>query len=139
MHIREYTDADLSALRQLHSAQNLPYRFPDLANPLFLTKLVVENESSSSAVREVVAAALLRVTAEAYLLLDPHAGTPRDRWNALLLLHEAARADAARRGLDDVHAWLPPQVAQAFGRRLARLGWFAEPWPSYSRATRAVT
>lgn len=139
MLIREYTDADLSALRQLHSAQHMPYRFPDLTNPLFLTKLVVENDSPCGSGREVIAAALLRVTSEAYLLLDPRAGTPRERWQALLLLHEATRADAARRGLDDAHAWLPPQVAQAFGRRLARLGWFREPWPSFSRTTRART
>jgi hypothetical protein len=82
---------------------------------------------------------LLRLTSEAYFLLDPRAGTPRDRWQALLMLHEAARTDAARRGLADAHAWLPPQVANAFGRRLARLGWFREPWPSFSRGTNSIT
>jgi len=165
MLIRPYTPGDLAALRALHFAQNLPYAFPDLSNPLFLTKLVVESDSEqnedesreSQAVariwdargpsgcdvlqphghgKKVIAAALLRLTAEAYLLLDPHAGTPRERWTALLALHEAARADARARGLDDAHAWLPPQVARAFGRRLERLGWFREPWPSFSRATR---
>jgi hypothetical protein len=155
MHIREYTAADLESLRRLHSAQGMPYQFPDLTNPLFLTKLVIERdspdadsreagerESSScdvSANREIVGAILLRLTSEAYFLLDPRLGTPRDRWQALLMLHEAARTDAARRGLDDAHAWLPPQVANAFGRRLSRLGWFREPWPSFSRSTSATT
>jgi hypothetical protein len=154
MHIREYTAADLESLRRLHSAQGMPYQFPDLTNPLFLTKLVIERNSPEAdsreagerdsasfgvADREIVGAILLRLTSEAYFLLDPRAGTPRDRWQALLMLHEAARTDAARRGLDDAHAWLPPQVANAFGRRLSRLGWFREPWPSFSRSTRAAT
>ena len=71
----------------------------------------------------ILGAALLRLTAEAYLLLDPRAGTPRERWQWLLALHEAARRDAWQRGLEDVHAWLPPPIAQKFGRRLERLGW----------------
>lgn len=133
MLIREYTNADSSALQRLHVEQGMPYRFPDLSNPLFLTKLVIERDS------QIVAALLLRLTSEAYLLLDPRAGTPRERWQSLLLLHEAARGDAARRGLDDAHAWLPPQVAHAFGRRLTQLGWQREPWPSFSRTIGAPT
>jgi hypothetical protein len=143
MLIREYTDADLGALRALHAAQALPYAFPDLANPLFLTRLVITNDAArdSAAARdsEIIAAVFLRLTAEAYFLLDPRAGTPRDRWRALLLLHEAARGDANRRGLDDAHAWLPPQVARQFGRRIEQLGWTREPWPSYSRTIAAPT
>jgi len=71
----------------------------------------------------ILGAAFLRLTAEAYLLLDPCSGTPRERWQWLLALHEAARRDAWQRGLEDVHAWLPPPIARKFGRRLARLGW----------------
>jgi hypothetical protein len=71
----------------------------------------------------ILGAAFLRLTAEAYLLLDPRAGTPRERWQWLLTLHEAARRDAWQRGLEDAHAWLPPPIAQKFGRRLERLGW----------------
>jgi hypothetical protein len=139
MHIREYIASDLESLRRLHSTQGMPYAFPDLTNPLFLTKLVIERDSPDADSREVVGAILLRLTSEAYFLLDPTAGTPRDRWQSLLTLHEAARTDAARRGLDDAHAWLPPQVANAFGRRLSRLGWFREPWTSFSRSTGAAT
>src|SRR6266851_8722157 len=32
---------------------------------------------------KILGAALLRLTAEAYLLLDPRAGTPRERWQWL--------------------------------------------------------
>lgn len=165
MRIRNYTRADLDALRRLHAAQGFGYPFPDLESPLFITKLVLEEdapgdrkqsreeaddkpasreephtkpasrEEADSSSPRVVMAVLLRLTAEAYLLHDASAGTPRQRWQNLLALHEAARQDAAARGLDDVQAFLPPQVARAFGRRLARLGWRPDPWPCFSRRT----
>ena len=78
-------------------------------------------------------AALLRLTAETYLLHDPSAGTPRSRWLNFLALHEAALAGAAALGLDDAQAFLPPRIARAFGRRLERLGWRRDPWPCFSR------
>ena len=77
----------------------------------------------SNSSNRILGAALLRLTAEAYLLLDPRAGTPRERWQWLLALHEAARRDAWQRGLEDAHAWLPAPIAQKFGRRIERLGW----------------
>jgi hypothetical protein len=141
MQIREYHDSDRTALRQIHAAQNFPYAFPDLSNPLFLTKIVLtdgqesvgpgapatpsgaEHEPRNTARGKLLGAAFLRLTAEAYLLLDPQLKNPRDRWNAILALHAAAQNDAQLRGLEDVHAWLPPAIAQKFGRRLAKLGW----------------
>lgn len=229
MRIREYTSADFDALRRLHAAQGFGYALPNLDSPLFVTKLVLEEdgeassnstgfltggtmgslwgssntskhcsrceesdaadsfdpreeirsresragsesgrEASRKASREVgrespretpdrdrahslrcadslshaadaggssriVMAVLLRLTAETYFLHDPDAGTPRDRWQRLLALHEAARQAAAARGLDDVQAFVPPQIARAFGRRLTQLGWSRDPWPCFSR------
>jgi hypothetical protein len=158
MRIREYTSADFDSLRRMHAAQGFGYPFPDLDSPLFLAKLVLEDdlddspkkietaegreeahrnspaESSAGAdPRHVVMAVLLRLTAETYLLHDPAAGTPKLRWQRFLALHEAARSSAAARGLDDVQAFLPPRVARAFGRRLARLGWTRDPWSCFSR------
>jgi hypothetical protein len=158
MRIREYTPADIDALRQMHAAQGFGYPFPDLESPLLVTKLVLEDdgddapdenrdaegreeahrnsrpESSNSARPQRIAmAVLLRLTAETFLLHDPAAGTPRQRWQRFLALHEAARSSATTRGLDDVQAFLPPRVARAFGRRLAHLGWTHDPWPCFSR------
>jgi hypothetical protein len=83
---------------------------------------------------KILGAAFLRLTAEAYLLLDPRAGTPRERWQWLLALHAAAERDAWQRGLEDVHAWLPPPIAQKFGKRLARLGWLRDDaWTPYCK------
>ena len=132
MVIREYRESDEAALRKIHSAQEFPYSFPDLRNPLFLTKIVLTDETDKS--EAILGAALLRLTAEAYLLLDPRQGTPRQRWQGLLALHNAAQLDAQQRGLEDVHAWLPPRIATTFGRRLERLGWRRDnDWTPYCK------
>jgi hypothetical protein len=178
MRIREYTPADFDALRRMHAAQGFGYPLPDLESPLFVSKLVLEDElddasgemeespsaadssgertrttsprvraegreeahrnslpeeSTSASPRRVTMAVLLRLTAETYLLHDPASGTPKLRWQRFLALHEAARNSAAARGLDDAQAFLPPRIARAFGRRLARLGWTQDPWPCFSR------
>jgi hypothetical protein len=124
------------------------YPLPDLDSPLFVSKLVLEDDAedgspgssempSSTGARtqksKISMAVLLRLTAEAYLLHDPAAGTPRTRWQKVLALHDAARTSAAARGLDDVQAFLPPRVARAFGRRLSRLGWTRDPWDCFSQ------
>jgi hypothetical protein len=83
---------------------------------------------------KTIGAAFLRLTAEAYLLLDPRAGTPRERWQWLLALHAAAERDAWQRGLEDVHGWLPPPIAKKFGKRIARLGWLRDDaWTPYCK------
>ncbi len=121
MQVREYKESDLAQLKAIHASQGFDYAFPDLGNPLFVTKLVFTDDD-----QKIVGAALLRLTAEAYLLLDPKAGTPRDRWQSLMALHTATHRDAWQRGLEDVHAWLPPSIAKKFGRRLQRLGWIRD-------------
>ncbi len=134
LEVREYTERDLHALREIHARQGFTYALPDLSNPLFVTKLVVTGKKSGDGGEQVVGAALLRLTAEAYLLLDPAYGTPRERWQALLNLHSAAKADAWQRGLEDVHAWLPPGLKKKFGKRIERLGWVRDDaWTPYCR------
>ncbi len=143
MRIREYAPQDEAALRTLHAAQSrtfgMDYDFPDLRDPLFVTKLVLEDDVAQGASpagleSRIVAAALLRLTAEAYLLIDPQAGTPLRRWEGILALHDAAASDAWRKGLSDVHAWLPPRLPRRFGRRLESLGWVRDDrWTPYCK------
>lgn len=128
MLIREYTESDLPALKQIHEHRGFDYAFPDLSNPLFVSKLIVEESG------QLVMGCLARVTCEIYLLSDPHAGTPRERYVRLLALHRAAQQDLRARGLEDAHAWLPSRIARRFGRRLEDLGWVRDDaWIPYCR------
>jgi hypothetical protein len=132
MLVREYTETELDALRRIHQRQGFDYEFPDLSDPIFISKLVVEDDSGA-----VVMASLARLTCEMYLLADPEAGKPRDRWQWLLELHRAGERDLLSRGLDDAHAWLPPPIAKRFGRRLQSLGWIRDnSWTPYCRRLR---
>jgi hypothetical protein len=65
MLIREYTPGDLDALRRMHARQGFDYAFPDLADPIFVSKLVVEDDDGRA-----VMASLARLTCEMYLLVD---------------------------------------------------------------------
>ena len=133
MLVREYIDSDFDALRRMHARQGFEYTFPDLADPIFVSKLVVENGDG-----RVAMASLARLTCEMYLLMDreearfPGAGNPRERYLSLLALHRAGERDLLARGLEDVHAWLPPPIAPRFGRRLESLGWIRDDvWTPY--------
>jgi hypothetical protein len=127
MIIREYRESDLDALRDMHSSQGFDYPFPDLADPIFISKLVVENNEGRP-----LMATLARLTCEMYLLMDRSAGTPRERLCHLEVLHATAQQDLRARGLDDAHAWLPPRIAKRFGRRLESLGWIRDNgWTPY--------
>jgi hypothetical protein len=158
--IRTYTDADLDALRRAHASQGFDYPFPDLRDPIFVSKLVLENDDG-----RVVMASLARLTCEMYLLVDRDAencapgdsedaakalsgrgsdaatreGKPRERYRQMLALHQACEQDLLARGLDDAHAWLPPPIARRFGRRLAALGWVRDDaWTPYCFRLRAI-
>lgn len=127
--MRAYSEADLDELRRIHARQGFDYAFPDLADPIFISKLVVEDDRGRA-----VMASLARLTCEMYLLADPDAGEPRQRYARMLQLHRVGEQDLLSRGLDDAHAWLPPPVAKRFGRRLEALGWVRDDaWTPYCR------
>ena len=65
MLIREYTPADLDALRRMHASQGFDYAFPNLDDPIFISKLILEDDSGRP-----VMASLARLTCEMYLLID---------------------------------------------------------------------
>lgn len=151
MRIREYTESDLDSLRRIHARQGFDYAFPDLSDPIFVSKLIVEEGGRA------VMASLARLTCEMYLLVDRDgerdsdrdrgsggAGNRRmktsgaqERYARLLALQHAGEQDLLARGLEDAHAWLPPPIATKFGRRLESLGWVRDDaWTPYCRRLR---
>jgi len=122
--IREYRPEDLKQLQQIHREQNLGYTLPNIEDPIFLSKIVEEDNGT------IRAAILLRVTSEGYLLFGP-GGHPVERWRRLVALHEAARLEAIQRGLSDIHVWCPPRLEKSFGKRLGQLNWQKALWPCY--------
>ncbi len=131
MLVRAYTDSDFEALRRMHASQGFDYAFPELADPIFVSKLVLEDDDA-----HIAMASLARLTCEMYLLVDREnrAANPSQRWSQLLALHAAGERDLLARGLDDAHAWLPPAIAKRFGRRLATLGWQRDDrWTPYCK------
>jgi hypothetical protein len=128
MKIREYNPSDIEALKKMHAGQSFDYQFPELENPLFISKLVQEDSPG-----EITMAALARLTCEIYLLADPAHSNPQERLRNIVALHHVAEKDLLQRGLEDAHAWLPPPIARRFGRRLTQLGWTRDDnWTPYS-------
>jgi hypothetical protein len=74
MLVRAYNDSDLDALRRMHASQGFDYPFPDVADPIFLSKLIVEDAHGRPTM-----ASLARLTCEMYLLVDRSAAAPPSR------------------------------------------------------------
>ena len=128
MEIRPYLQADRPRIEQLHAQQGFAFEFPNLEDPLFHVRLVCERDG------KIVAAAFAQLTAEVFGFFDSEAGTPHERYQNLLGLHEVGcRAAWYPGGLSTIHAWLPPQIEKSFGRRLMRLGWRKSLWPCFFR------
>jgi hypothetical protein len=132
MNIREYVPSDLAALQRMHASQGFDYAFPDLQDPIFVSKLVLEDREGRP-----VMASLARLTCEMYLLIDRESRdgcSPQERYAQLVALQDVGQRDLIARGLDDAHAWLPPRIAGRFGRRLTALGWVRDDtWTPYCK------
>lgn len=125
--IRSFTMGDLEAVRRMHEQSGLPLNcMPNLENPLFFLRKVVEDNG------RVALGGFLKMTAEAFVLVDHSHESPEWRWQALQKLTAATLAEATRKGIEDVTCWPPPVVENSFGPRLIDLGFTRSPWASYS-------
>ena len=122
--IRPYLDTDQAAVKAMHEAMGGMYELPDWEKPQFLVRTVLENGSGPEM------ALFLRKTAETYLLFKP-GGSKRETLCRILAIARESEGAARRAGIEDVHAFIPPEIAH-FGKFLVRLGW-REDWPCYSR------
>lgn len=125
--IRPFEAKDAERIREIHATNNLPAEcLPDLSDPLILHTGIVEIEG-----RATIACAL-KGTCELYLFVDHSAGTPEERWQWMLELREYMIRQAWRLGLDQMSAWIPPEIEESFGKRLEEMGFQKSPWSCYT-------
>lgn len=123
MKIREYQSADLQQLVSIYQRQGFDYDFPNLEpapgkqDPLYFSKRVLEDQG------QVEQAVIARMTCEIYLLMDPEAGTPEERWQKFQALHADVEQELFYKGLDDAHCWVPPELVDTFEKRMKIMGW----------------
>lgn len=125
--LRNYQEADRTALESLFKAHNFEYSLPEANGDDILCALVLEDDG------QIKAAAILRLEVNCFLLLDHEWGTPQERWEALQVIHEMARQKAEDAGIREANCWLPPEIEKPFAERLEMLGWRQNVWNSYSR------
>jgi len=125
--VRHYTEADLDEVKRLHERQGLSYELPDLHADTMLVQAVIEEEGT------ITHAAFLRKTAEAYWLFDPTRQSRKQRLGRLVMLHKELTQIAKNAGFEDVHAWLPPELAgnKCLDLTMKRFGWERMHWQPY--------
>lgn len=118
MIVRDYNPlTDLEAVTQLHRDMGMDYKMPDIDQPLFLVKKVCLNEDG-----RIIGAELLRIQAEAYLLLSGSVGS-KAKVEAIDALSKEVEASAWMMGIDDLVAYIPESISDKFSRLLSKLGW----------------
>jgi hypothetical protein len=125
--IRPYQPGDFDAVKRLHAKSGLPAAcMPDLQNPNSVVQLVSIEQG------EVAQFGAVKLTGEAFVLVDHEHSSPQERWARLGDLTAMALRGAAERGLDDVSAWIPPGLEDSFGKRLEALGAIKSPWRNWT-------
>jgi|SRR5665213_478111 len=128
MNIRNYQSNDLETIKAIHSKNGLPaVCLPQTDNPLFVLGQVVEMNG------KLAIAVNVKLNGELFLTLDHTAGTPEELWNALQELNKSLCDAAYTRGLDQLTAWLPPEMDESFGKRMAEMGFIRSPWTCWTR------
>jgi hypothetical protein len=122
--------SDLPRLKELHERSGLDYKFPNL-DEFFPVPSIVDDDN-----RPVITVASMP-TVELFFFVDSEWETPGIRMEAFKSIHEFVRIDLHSRGVVEANAWVPPQMAKPFGRRLMKMGWDhpRAGWTCYSRRT----
>ena len=107
------------------AASGFPY--PDFDSPLIEDVWVVADEQD----RPVMALAAERIV-QLYLWAKPGA-PPAERLHILRLLDEAVRPALKAYGYSEMNAFIPPELAKRFGRRLQRTFGWRPNWPSWCK------
>ena len=123
-HIREYKSSDFEKIVELYGEQPFVYNFPD-KDEFVSIEVVVNNEDSIQMVlgsRKVI---------EYYLLINPNTTmNPFIKWNYIKELIKQSWIKLSKAGYKQVFAWLPPEIARSFGKRLMKIGAKIYEWPT---------
>lgn len=124
MIVRDLKQTDISILRAM--AQRAGYPYPDPTDSLELIRVVADQDD-----KPLMAAAGKKLV-ELFLwpgeLERPHASV-----HALRLLHLDMAETLKVRGYKSAEAFLPPAIADKFGRRLETTFGWKRNWASYGR------
>lgn len=116
MSVRDYTDADKTAVEQIHRDMGMDYKLPDLESPLFIVrKVFVQHE-------QIVGCEFLKLQAEAYLMLDCNLDAI-EKTRVIAHLSREVEREAYNQGLDTLAAYIPEDISAKFTKRLNLLGW----------------
>jgi len=132
--IRAFTSSDLATAKEIYLANGLPENcFPNLyvenghkimvANPLFVIKAVRDSPDGKPAMM-----AFCKLQGEIFLLLDHTVGTPEERWQWLQEFKKWFAHEAWMNGIEQLSAWLPPEVDESFGKRMEEMGFVKSPY-----------
>jgi hypothetical protein len=69
---REYTEADVKPLQRKHAQQGFDYAFPDLRDPIFVSRRMLEDDAG-----KVMMASLAHLRCAMYLLVNRAMGKAR--------------------------------------------------------------
>lgn len=132
--IRQFTQEDESSALEIHRVNELPDNcFPNLyiwneqcekvPNPLFMVKAVHQTEDGTPSMM-----AFVKITGEIFLLLSHEVGTPEQRWEWLKEFKEWVAQEAYRHGLEQISAFVPPEIEESFAKRLQDMGFQKSPY-----------
>ncbi len=127
MTIRPFQPSDIPSLRQMYEHSGYPYTFPDLRGPLMECVLVAVADNDVP----IAAIAAERIV-QAYLLMDLDLH-PATKMRIIRSFHAQLAIELRKRNYGCLEAFLPPAIAESFGRRLMKsFGWI-QSWPCFSR------
>ena len=126
MQQRDYTTEDAPTVERWHAASGFEFIEPR-EDEAYATRKVALYQGRPAAI------GFARMTVEIYGYVDPEL-SPAMKLEALRVLHQAIGAELKRQGIRTAHAWLPPTIAKAFGRKLRKFFGWNQPhaaWPCY--------
>ncbi len=118
MKARPIEPSDIPILKEWAGASGFPYIEP-------VNALVITDDDD----RPIMACAS-RPIVELYLWADGERPAPV-KLAALRMLHAELTPTMKQQGFNEVNAFLPPTIAETFGRRLVRSFGWVKNWPSY--------